>query len=164
MEAVILCGVQGAGKSTFCHERYRDTHIRINYDMLRTRHREQLLLTACLAARQPLVVDATNPTPAERARYIAPCRQAGFRIVGIEFQVETALALARNAQRTGKARVPERAILATAKKIRPLQLDEGFDEIWRLTPDDAGRMQLNLLQSTPGTAIRMTDRPSSFSR
>lgn len=161
MEAVILCGVQGAGKSTFCHERYRDTHIRINYDMLRTRHREQLLLMACLAARQPLVVDATNPTPAERARYLVPCRQAGFRIVGIEFQVEISLALARNAQRTGKACVPEQAILATAKKFVPLQLDEGFDEIWQLTLNASGRAQLVRQANAPASAAQMAERQAT---
>jgi predicted kinase len=28
MEAVILCGIQGTGKSTFCRERFFDTHRR----------------------------------------------------------------------------------------------------------------------------------------
>jgi predicted kinase len=68
MEAIILSGIQGAGKSTLCRERYWDSHIRISYEMLRTRHREKVLLEACLFAKQSFVVDATNPTPADRAR------------------------------------------------------------------------------------------------
>lgn len=44
-EAVIFVGVQGSGKSTFYRERFFDTHVRINLDMLRTRLKEQLLLT-----------------------------------------------------------------------------------------------------------------------
>jgi predicted kinase len=141
MEAIILSGLQGAGKSTFCRQRYWDSHVRINYDMLRTRHRESILLTACITARQPLVVDATNPTAEDRARYIAPCKQAAFRIIGIEFRVSTALAIARNAQRTGRARVPEKAIWATAAKFTPLSFAEGFDEIWLATAAADG-MQL----------------------
>ncbi|WP_153118015.1 AAA family ATPase [Rhodocyclus tenuis] len=129
-EAVILCGVQGAGKRSFCREYYWDSHIRINYDMLRTRHREGLLLSACLDARQALVVDATNPTAADRARYIEPCRRAGFRVVGVEFRIDTELARLRNAARSGRARVPDKAIFATAGKLEPLAFSEGFDEIW----------------------------------
>jgi predicted kinase len=68
MEAIILAGIQGAGKSTFSRDRYWDTHIRINYDMLRTRHREKLLIEACLEAKQSFVVDATNPLMADRER------------------------------------------------------------------------------------------------
>jgi predicted kinase len=35
MEAVIFVGIQGSGKSTFYNERFVDTHIRINLDMLK---------------------------------------------------------------------------------------------------------------------------------
>lgn len=129
MEAVILCGIQGAGKSTLCRDHYWDTHVRINYDMLRTRHREWLLVMACLEARQALVIDATNPTAKDRARYIHPCKGAGFRIVGIELRVGLTTAIARNASRQGRACVPEVAIRATARRFEPLTYAEGFDEI-----------------------------------
>lgn len=130
MEAIILSGIQGAGKSTFCRERYWDTHIRINYDMLRTRHREWLMLAACIEAKQAVVVDATNPTAADRRRYIEPARAAKFRIVGIEFQIPVELAIERNASRPKKKPVPEKAIHATVAKMQPLMFEEGFDEIW----------------------------------
>ena len=130
MEVIILSGIQGAGKSTFCRERYWDTHIRINYDMLRTRHREKLLFAACIEAKQSVVVDATNPTVEDRKRYIAPARAAKFRIVGIEFQVPVELAMERNATRLGKKLVPAKGIYATAAKMQPLLYEEGFDEIW----------------------------------
>ena len=137
MEAVIISGPQGAGTSTYCRLHYWDTHVRINYDMLRTRHRELLLLNACLAAKQPFVVDATNPLPENRARYILPSRAAGFRIIGLEFRVIADLALARNATREGKARVPDKAVWATLKKMQPLAYSEGFDEIWLTVGNDS---------------------------
>ncbi|HXP68284.1 MAG TPA: ATP-binding protein, partial [Candidatus Dormibacteraeota bacterium] len=81
MEAVILVGVQGAGKSTFYRERFFDTHVRINLDMLRTRKREEQLLAACLDAGQSFVVDNTNPQASDRAKYIGSARAKGFRVV-----------------------------------------------------------------------------------
>ena len=56
-------GIQGAGKSTFFKERFFDTHVRINLDMLKTRHREAILLDACIRAKQRFVVDNTNVRP-----------------------------------------------------------------------------------------------------
>jgi len=138
MEAIILAGIQGAGKSTFSRDRYWDTHIRINYDMLRTRHREKLLIEACLEAKQSFVVDATNPLMADRERYIAKAKAAKFKVVGIEFQISTAIAISPNASRVGKKRVPEKAIYAIAAKFQSLSFDEGFDEIWLVTVTSDG--------------------------
>ena len=79
MEAVIFVGLQGAGKSTFYRERFFATHLRINLDMLKTRHREGRFLQACIETRQPFVVDNTNPTRAERQVYIEAAKQAGLQ-------------------------------------------------------------------------------------
>jgi predicted kinase len=40
MEAVILIGVQGGGKTSFFREHFLHTHVRISLDVLRKRHRE----------------------------------------------------------------------------------------------------------------------------
>src|SRR5579872_6904854 len=48
MEAVILVGIQGAGKSTFYQERFSGTHARINLDELKTRAREKEFFAECL--------------------------------------------------------------------------------------------------------------------
>src|SRR4051794_23667880 len=72
MEAVLFVGLQASGKSTFYRERFFTTHLRINLDMLRTRHREKRLLEVCLETQLRFVVDNTNPTRADRRRYIEP--------------------------------------------------------------------------------------------
>ncbi len=54
--------------------------------MLRTRHREQFLVKACLGAKQSFVVDNTNVTRADRARYIPLARAAEFRVIGYYFE------------------------------------------------------------------------------
>ena len=144
MEAIILCGIQGSGKSRFCRDRYWDSHIRLNYDMLRTRHREKLMLAACLESKQPFVVDATNPTILDRKRYICPAKAARFKVIGIEFVVPVALAVSRNAMRNPKQCVPNKAIYATAAKFQPMTFAEGFDELWlAIVSEDGFKLKEN---------------------
>lgn len=139
VEAVIFIGGQGSGKSTFYRETFFDTHVRINLDMLRTRNREKLILEACIAAEQSFVADNTNPTTDDRARYIAPARAAGFRMIAYFFSTPMGEALRRNNLRKGKQRVPPAAIAGTFKKIQRPTLDEGFDEIHTVELTSADR-------------------------
>ncbi len=135
MEAVIFIGIPGSGKSTFYLEKFFNTHVRINLDMLRTRHREQVLLDACIQAKQSFVVDNTNITLAERARYIPLARQAGFRVVGYYFQTNLAAALRRNQQRSGKAAIPSTGVLARYRSLELPEYSEGFDELFYVRID-----------------------------
>src|SRR5258706_16454064 len=106
MEAIIFVGLQASGKSTFYKERFFDTHVRINLDMLRTRHRERRLLQACIETKQQFVVDNTNPTQAERAGYIVPAKGAGFSIIGYYIQSKISDCILRNNDRQGTRRIP----------------------------------------------------------
>jgi predicted kinase len=106
--------------------------------MLKTRHREWILLRACIEAIQPFVVDNTNPSIEERARYIELARSGGFRVVGYYFRSPPKEALTRNARRTGKARIPEKGILGTHKRLRVPRLEEGFDELYYVRIDETG--------------------------
>ena len=132
MEAIVFCGIQASGKSTFYRERFFDTHVRISMDMLRTRRRERIPLEACIAAQQPFVVDNTNPTAAERAKYIAPALAAGFTVVGYFFQTDPRAAFARNQQRTGRALIPAAGLFGTAKRLEIPSLVEGFARMDRV--------------------------------
>jgi predicted kinase len=138
MEAVIFIGIQAVGKSTFFQARFFRTHIRLNLDMLRTRHREGILFRACLEAKQPFVIDNTNPTAAERARYIQPARAAHFRVIGYFFESTLAEALRRNTGRSALEQVPEVGIRAAYNKLQPPALSEGFDCLYRVKIDEAG--------------------------
>jgi predicted kinase len=138
VEAVIFIGLQGAGKSTFYKERYFDTHLRINLDMLKTRHRERRLLQACVETNQAFVVDNTNPTRAERAVYIQAANDARFRVVGYYFQSKVEDCKRRNEQRPSDKQVPLRGILGAAGRMELPSLDEGFDELRYVRIDEAG--------------------------
>ena len=148
MEAIVLCGLQGAGKTTLYRDRWLETHVRISMDLLRTRAREAALLELCLGSRQPFVVDNTNPTVADRARYLEPARAAGFRVVGYLVDADASEALGRNAGRSGRARIPDRGVLGTARRlIRPAP-EEGFDELWHATVAVDGGWRVEPLVST----------------
>ncbi len=135
MEAIIFVGLQASGKSSFYRDKFLDTHIRINLDMLKTRHREKILFEACLAAKQPLVIDNTNPTIADRSRYIKPAKAKGFKIIGYYFQANLEECKQRNSQRSGKQKIPLVGILDTYKKLEIPNYQEGFDRLFYVTID-----------------------------
>jgi predicted kinase len=138
MDAVILCGIQATGKSTFCKERFFSTHMRLNLDMLRTRHREDALLRACIDAKQSFVIDNTNPTRAERQRYIAKARAAGFRVIGYYFESRVGDALNRNGRRPAEQQVPELGIKGTSARLELPTKGEGFDELFYVRIMESG--------------------------
>ncbi|MDP7288123.1 MAG: ATP-binding protein [Phycisphaerae bacterium] len=146
MEAVILIGLQASGKSTFYRERFCDSHVRINLDMLRTRHREKLLFGACLEMKQPFVIDNTNPEVKDRLRYIPAARDAGFRVVGYYFQSRLDDLLTRNASRPTDKQVPSLAIHGTYSRLVLPSPDEGFDELYYVS-----------LQTPAGFAVKEWD-------
>jgi predicted kinase len=117
VHAVVLIGIPASGKSSFYATRFAATHLRINLDMLRTRHREAELVATCLRLQQPFVVDNTNATAAERARYIEPARAAGFRVEGYYLGAKLAECLARNAARQGAARIPDQGVISISNRL-----------------------------------------------
>lgn len=142
MEAVLLIGIQGAGKSTFYRRRFFDTHVRLSLDLLRTRRRMAVLLEACLATGQPLVLDNTNVTAAERALYVPRARAAGFRVAGYFFEPDPRGSLERNNRREGRRRVPPAGLFGTLKRLERPRLDEGFDELFRVRLKESGEFSV----------------------
>lgn len=138
MEAVIFIGIQASGKSTFYRQRFFETHVRINRDMLKTANRENALLQACLGTGQPFVIDKMNLTAGHRERYIEAARAAGFRVVGYFFQSNLMDCLDRNAARTGPQRIPDPGIRGAAAQLQPPAIQEGFDEIFSVRIDGHG--------------------------
>jgi predicted kinase len=129
MEAVFFIGIPGSGKTTFYRERFFDTHVRVSRDMLKTRNRELLLVSACLAAKQAFVVDDTNASKVHRSEYIAAAKAAGFRVVGCYFRTPLSTALARNRRRPAGQVVPVPGVIATWKRLQPPEWSEGFDDL-----------------------------------
>jgi predicted kinase len=142
MELIILIGLQGAGKSTFFRAHFAATHDLVSKDLMpnnRQPARRQLqLVEEALQAGHSVVVDNTNPTPANRAELIQLGRAYAATIVGYYFEPQVSRCLARNRQRIGKERVPDVAIFATKKRLVPPAYAEGFTQLFLVVNNDDG--------------------------
>lgn len=132
-ELIIFVGLPGSGKSTYFRDRFVSTHVHVSKDLMpnaRTRDaRQQKVIEHALAAGSPVVVDNTNPSIVVREPLIAMGKRHAARVIAYYFECSVAVALARNRQREGKARVPNVAIFTTAKKLVAPTTAEGFDEV-----------------------------------
>jgi predicted kinase len=136
LELMIFIGLQASGKSTFFCGRFAATHELISKDLFpnaRNRNRRQEeLIRAALSAGRPVVVDNTNPTVEDRQTLVRQGREHGAKIVGYYFESTARECIERNRLRAGKAKVPDVAIYATAKKLVPPSYSECFDELFRV--------------------------------
>lgn len=130
MEAILFCGIQATGKSTFFKENFFNSHVRISMDLLKTRNRESRFMDLCIDTQQKFVIDNTNPAKEDRARYILKIKQAKYRLVGYYFQSKIEEALDRNAGREGKQRISDAGVRATYSKLEVPSFDEGYDELY----------------------------------
>lgn len=142
MEVVILIGLQATGKSTFYKEKFFTTHMRINLDMLKTRNSEDILIDACIRAKQSFVVDNTNPSAMVRKKYIDIAKAAGAKVIGYYFQSSIDEVIPRNEKRTGKEHVPLAAIKGTYAKLQLPDKEEGFDELYYVRINIEGQFEI----------------------
>ena len=132
--AVIFIGLQASGKTTF-YNKYLNGLVHINLDTLHTRNAEAKVLTDCIEKGISFAVDNTDPTAEDRQRYISPAKAAGYHITGYYFSSAVSGCRERNAQREGKAKVPDAAIYSTIKKLERPTYGEGFDELFYVRID-----------------------------
>ena len=122
-----MIGLPGAGKTSLYRQRFAATHVRIE---------DKRRIDPTLASGSSVVVDTTNPRKSDRATIIRIAQARGARVVGYFFDVTTRAAIARNAVRTGKDKVPNVAVFTVAKRLEPPSRDEGYDDLYRVTIDE----------------------------
>lgn len=130
MEAIIFCGIQASGKTTFFKEHFFKTHVHISMDLLNTRNKELKFIETCFITQQRFVVDNTNPTKEDRTRYIVAAKANRFKVIGYYFRSQIKEAMERNSRRLGKENIPEAGIKGTFSKLEIPSYDEGFDELY----------------------------------
>jgi predicted kinase len=139
-ELAILIGLPGAGKTSLYRARLAATHVHVSKDSMRNRRgregRQLALVDEALAAGRSVAVDNVNATVAERARLIAVARRHGAAVVGYVLATPPGECARRNRMRTGRARVPDVAVFAAAKRFTPPRADEGFDRLERVEAVD----------------------------
>ena len=130
----LMIGIQGSGKSEFCR-RYLPEVRRVNLDTLKTRNNERRMIAECHESGCSYVVDNTNPTREDRARYIGSAKAEGYRVSGYFMQSRLRECIARNDLREGKEKIPAKAIAMTSNRLELPCLSEGFDELYFVSND-----------------------------
>jgi predicted kinase len=138
MELVLFIGIPGSGKSSFYRERFAATHVRINRDMLKTKHRELSLFQWCLEHEQSCVIDNTNSTREVRAAWLDLAQERSLKISGYFFQSRIQDCLERNRQRRGAARIPDAGVRDHHARLELPTLDEGFTDLHFVAMSDQG--------------------------
>ncbi|MBL9147329.1 MAG: ATP-binding protein [Phycisphaerae bacterium] len=140
LEIVILIGLQASGKSTFRRQRFEGTHDVVSKDHFpnnrRPQRRQMELVEVSLASGRSVVVDNTNPRRADRQVLLELAQRFGARAVGFYLSSRLEDSIRRNAGRSGNERVPDVALLATAKVLERPSLTEGFDELYYVSISD----------------------------
>ncbi len=137
MEAIIFVGIQGSGKSTFYQRRFFRTHIRLNLDMLKTRHRERILMGACIESKQSFVVDNTNVTRRDRRRYLDALRGTDFTVKCYYFRSRLDECLERNRMREGEENIPDAGVRGSYGRLEIPSYKEGFDALFHVHIEDS---------------------------
>jgi predicted kinase len=158
VEAVILIGIQASGKTTFYQRRFAETHVRISLDMLKTRRRERLLIEACIDGGQPFVLDNTNVKAADRARYVAAAKAAGFSVAGYFFEPDPRASFARNKAR--ERTVPPAGLFGTLKLLERPTSAEGWDALFRVTIPAPGQFAVEPMPLEAPAAESSADPPA----
>jgi predicted kinase len=133
VELVILVGLQGAGKSTLVAERFSESHEVVSKDhwpnASRREARQLRVVEDLLASGRSVVVDNTSPGLEERAPLLELAARLGVPARAVYLEVPLETARKRNSNRAGRAMVPEVGLRATARRMVPPTISEGFVSI-----------------------------------
>jgi predicted kinase len=146
---VILIGLQASGKTTFYQQYLKGSCEHISLDILHTRNKERQAVEECIRRGESFAVDNTNPTIAERQKYIQAAHDAGYQVIGCYFKSGISECAQRNAQREGKAKVPDVAIFATSNKLELPSLAEGFDRLYYVSISPGGMFDIEEWADAP---------------
>jgi predicted kinase len=140
LQLMVLVGLQASGKTLFIR-RHLSAYVHISKDHWpNARHkaaRQARVVDEALASGHSVAVDNTNPTLEDRRPLLEAARAHHADPIALVFRATVRECLVRNARRQGRARVPDVAILATAKRLRPPTREERFCCCYevRLEPD-----------------------------
>ncbi|SFK18428.1 AAA domain-containing protein [Streptomyces pini] len=127
----MLVGLQGSGKTTFRVRCLPAGYTVVSKDLFprsaRHRQRRQMrLVEEALERGRPVVVDNTNPSPPDVPN-----------------------ALARNAARRGRERVPEAGFFDTLRRLREPRRSDGFDAVREVRIDGRGGFDVRDVPHVP---------------
>jgi predicted kinase len=141
----VLVGLQASGKTTFCRDVLTGyVHVsKDNFPNAKNRQARQLRLVRDeLAEGRDVVVDNTNPSPAEWQPLIDVARHGGADVVAYWFPPDMDGSMRRNADRAGRSRVPDIGVAATMARMRHPQTADGFDAVFTVRIANRGGFEV----------------------
>jgi len=148
LEVIIFIGLQGAGKSTFYQTHPATAHGYVSKDLLHRSKtmnkaaKQNTLVEEALRMGQSVVIDNTNPTREDREPLIQLGHLYNATVIGYYFNTPVSECLIRNRERSGKARVPDKVIYITSKKMTLPTFEEGFDTLFRVHTKNDGLFEV----------------------
>lgn len=141
----VVIGAPGCGKSTYIQNHLKENELVISRDKIRfgmlndndeyfSKEKEVYnefvkQINAAIAADATFYVDQTSLNAAARNKLFSRLKKKPDKVIGIYFTTSLDTILQRNAQRTGRALVPEDAVINMFNSLTRPTLDEGFTEI-----------------------------------
>ena len=141
----LMIGAPGCGKSYYIAQHKQPEDLVISRDKIRFRmlkdtdeyfSKEKEVynefikqINAAIADNKDFYVDQTSLNAAARNKLFSRLTKKPNEIIGIYFTTPLDIILQRNSQRTGRALVPEDAVVNMFNSLTRPTLDEGFTEI-----------------------------------
>ena len=141
----MVIGAPGCGKSTYIQNHLKENEIVISRDKIRfgmlkdtdeyfSKEKEVYnefikQIEAAIAADVDFYVDQTSLNVAARNKLFSRLKKKPNEIIGIFFTTPLDIILQRNAQRTGRALVPEDAVINMFNSLTRPTIAEGFTQI-----------------------------------
>ena len=141
----IMIGAPGSGKTTWCKNNVPKNAVYISRDEIRFNiikdedsyfSKEKIVydifinkINEALESGLDVYADQTSLNAGSRKKLINALNKKPDEIIGIYFTTPLDIVLQRNAQRTGRALVPEDVVVNMFNSLTRPTLDEGFTEI-----------------------------------
>ena len=125
MEMIMLVGIAGSGKTTWC-TKYLPEHIRISLDDIKNHDRklEDKMISDQLEKKNNIVIDDTNLTRDIRKRHIAIARRYCAQVNTICFCIDMQRAYEQNSKR--EKNIPYYVLDYQKKQLEVPVKEEGF--------------------------------------